>query len=750
MKTNTHMVVKFFLSFLIFFGWAVMIHCQTITFRVTNPKIGTGGGIDSLEFNVEVKSTVAHYADALQANFYYTIAAFGHYSSPPIGAVSLYGTGITGTGKYQLTATLQSDHINVSAAATHVFLPGDNLATYYELVGTSWTTLFKVRVKIFDNMVTSGIYFYPTFMTQPKNQLYVDPTLGQGQKWGSVSLDETKSLQTLYLGRVFCGTYGWSQVGGTVNWSASSINTSVWDTTTVPASITGTNCLVNNLRIHPYARLKIAPGGELKVSTGGITEITEPFGLWIVSDVTGTGAFMDDGETSITYNGSASIRIQRWVGQNNWHIIGFPIHTVMPQATFLNTYLKWYDESRAVPIAERIKKYRYVINPLPAADSAIVTQDLRGWFHWASSSLTPTYNTVNFNASSGNHLVSGSQTRTLTRTISTDGIYDGWNMVANMYPCPLDWRAVSGWTKTNIDPTIYFWSQPLDIGSGNYASYNGSTQVSTNGGTQYIPSLQGFFVHVTDPQTSGTLGMDNNVKVFSSQAFWKEQITYTDLLDLVAESNGSKDETKVWFNSSATVNFDPEYDNYKLFGDDGIPQFYSLLADNNYAAVNTLPWGGLNTVIPMGFILKADTTVTITASNMESFKSGTRIYLEDIKDGGSMHELTVNPIYTFTASPNDDHDRFVLHFYNPSFGIEDKSFTGMQIYSFEDYVYVMNLVTGTTKGTCVIFDLLGRKVFEANLRDMNLNKFLPGVNEGYYMVRVVTPENLYSQKVYLK
>ena len=74
----------------------------------------------------------------------------------------------------------------------------------------------------------------------------------------------------------------------------------------------------------------------------------------------------------------------------------------------------------------------------------------------------------------------------------------------------------------------------------------------------------------------------------------------------------------------------------------------------------------------------------------------------------------------------------------------------MQIYSFEEYVYVRNLVKGTTKGTIEIYDLLGRKVFQGNLKDMELNKYLPGVNEGYFMVRVVTEVNSYTKKVYLK
>jgi len=593
---------------------------------------------------------------------------------------------------------------------------------------------------------TAGVTFYVALMKASSFQQKTNGILPAHLSYSDPNTFEGIGLNDIYLGRIYSSGSLWSQYGAPLNsqfvdWTTS-LNTSVWDT--IPAGgtakITTANSQVTNLRIHPGARLKIVPGGEVKVT--GTTEITEPKGLWIASDATGTGSWMDNGEASITYNGSSSIRIQRYVGHDNWHLIGFPLHTVYAQATFLDTYLKWYDEQRLVSSSKVMAKYRYVIDPLPLADSAL-TGDLRGWFHWSSNSLTPLYTTINYNANAGAHLVSGPLSSSLTHTAFTDAGSDGWNMVANMYPCPVDWEASSGWTKINVDPTIYLWSQA----AGDFATYNSSTHLGTLLGTRYIPSMQGFFVHVT---AAGTLGMDNPVKVFNSQAFWKDQTTYNELLDLNVEGNGFKDEAKVWFNSSATINFDPEFDNYKLFGNDGAPQFYSLLADNNYAAVNTLPWGGLNTVVPMGFVLKADASVTITASNMESFKPGTRIFLEDIKDASSMHELTVNPVYTFTASASDDPNRFVLHFYNPSFGIDDKNLAGMQIYSFEDYLYVRNLEKGTTKGNLQMYDLLGRKVFLANLKDMELNKFLPGVNEGYYMVRVVTSDNSFTQKVYLK
>lgn len=733
MKTNVQKVMKFFFSFLILFGCTLMIHSQTLTYRVTSPKIGRTSTADSLEFNIEVKSSVAHYVDMVQANFYYNTTAFGTNLTGKISAYAVTGW-IGNSAQYELTPTIQSGHLNIAVVSLHSWSDGDDLSLYYGLVTTSWKPLVKLRVKILDNTVASGIYFYPTTMNVTSNQVYVDD-IGPNQPWGSIAEDETRTLQTLYLGRVFSGMYNWSQVGGSVDWAAASINTSVWDTLAGPATITGFNSQANKLRIHAGAALKIVPGGELQVTT--TTEINQPRGLWIASTGAGSGAFMDNGEGSVTYPGGGYARIDRYVPQNQWHMIGLPLHTVNPQtdATFKNSYLMWYDEAKGTNAASVANKWTYITN------EGSLSGDLKGWSHYSRDVWTGNH-IINFTAYTGVPIVSGTVSRSLTRTAFLDAGYDGWNLVANMYPCPIDWEAVSGWTKTAVDNTIYYWNEA----GGNYPTWNGDTHVGTLSGTCYIPSLQGFFVHVT---SAGTLAMNNSVKDFDSQAFWKDQVTHNDLLALNVDGNGYKDEAKVWFNNSATVNFEPEYDNYKLIGSDGAPQFYSQLADGNIASINTLPWGGLNTVVPMGFSLKADAPVTITASNMESFKPGTRIYLEDIKEA-SMNELTINPVYTFTASSIDDASRFVLHFYNPSFGIEDKNLAGMQIYSFEDYVYVRNLVKGTTKGTIQIYDPIGRKVFESTLKDMELNKYLPGINEGYYMVRVVTVDNAYSKKIYLK
>ncbi|MCK7531371.1 MAG: hypothetical protein MZV63_10205 [Marinilabiliales bacterium] len=74
----------------------------------------------------------------------------------------------------------------------------------------------------------------------------------------------------------------------------------------------------------------------------------------------------------------------------------------------------------------------------------------------------------------------------------------GMNLVGNPYPSPIDWASVAGWTKSNIDDAIYFFkASTTDQYGGTYSSYVAG--ISTGGADMnIIPSMQGFFVHVSN------------------------------------------------------------------------------------------------------------------------------------------------------------------------------------------------------------------------------------------------------------
>ena len=103
----------------------------------------------------------------------------------------------------------------------------------------------------------------------------------------------------------------------------------------------------------------------------------------------------------------------------------------------------------------------------------------------------------------------------------------GYNLVGNPYPSPINWDAGAGWTKTNIDNALYYFqASTTDQYGGTYSTYiNG---VSSDGkATAVIPSMQGFFIHVTDGSypVTGTLSMNNSVRITDlTHAFLKSVI----------------------------------------------------------------------------------------------------------------------------------------------------------------------------------------------------------------------------------
>ena len=102
-----------------------------------------------------------------------------------------------------------------------------------------------------------------------------------------------------------------------------------------------------------------------------------------------------------------------------------------------------------------------------------------------------------------------------TNYLDTNVADYGWNLVGNPTPSTINWNASSGWTKTNMDGSIYVWD-PNDS-SGGWRSWNGTTG---NLGSGLIAPFQAFWVHANSAGPS--LKCDNGVK--STGAIFLESI----------------------------------------------------------------------------------------------------------------------------------------------------------------------------------------------------------------------------------
>jgi hypothetical protein len=336
-------------------------------------------------------------------------------------------------------------------------------------------------------------------------------------------------------------------------------------------------------------------------------------------------------------------------------------------------------------------------------------------------------------------LNTGITTITLNRTASDP--MAGWHLVGNPYPSSIDLLTGINWDQ--FEPTAWFW----DPGANNYVVF------STLGGgmhSQYVPPEQGFFVHINDSYTGdNTLTFTNSSRVHSTIDFLKSSYTNFLLMKVQGYVNKYSDMISVHFLPDATSGYDPGYDAYKLWGLNEAPQLYTRIGDTNVTC-HSLPFDKKNMVVPMSFLCELNGEYTLKADSIETFASNIAISLEDLKLS-TTQDLRLYPTYTFTYNKLDNPNRFLLHFYNPTFGIAEKNIDhAVQIYSYEDHLYIKSLNGDPLKGTVILFDQIGKDLFHGTLSNQILNIFSPDVVEGYYIVRVVTGVGIYHGKVYLK
>ncbi|MBI3503154.1 MAG: PKD domain-containing protein [Bacteroidetes bacterium] len=264
----------------------------------------------------------------------------------------------------------------------------------------------------------------------------------------------------------------------------------------------------------------------------------------------------------------------------------------------------------------------------------------------------------------------------VTFTSSSAGItHDGWNLVSNPYPCALDWNSAN-WTKTKLDNAIYIYNSS----TGSYASY--VSGVGVNGGTQYIPSSQAFWVHTN--AASPVLTAVENVKSTSANpVFLKtnpQNISHYPLafkdfpvplnantipnsIKLTAKGGGYEDETFIRFLPGATDSFDVQYDAYKMWGTLNLA---SVINDSLDLSINSLPDLTSDVTVKMrltiptnksgNYSIRRDSTLMLPMSSC--------LILEDLANG-SMTDLRANISYSFTISDTTAAPRFLLHVYAP-------------------------------------------------------------------------------------
>ena len=347
----------------------------------------------------------------------------------------------------------------------------------------------------------------------------------------------------------------------------------------------------------------------------------------------------------------------------------------------------------------------------------------------------------------------------LSRTLyNHDSTYTkGFNLVGNPYPSPIDWNT-GGWTKTNIDNALYYFKAGgADEYSGTYSTYiNG---VSNDGvlNKNIIPSMQGFFVHVSNGAfpVTGTLAMDNSVRITDmTHSFIKSDgVNSIPLIRLTACFSNDKvsyDPVVIYFDEKATTGFDSRFDAFKLMNTDLLtPNLYAVASDGNNLSIDALPVTDDSLlVVPLGLKTEKDGSITFMINDISNLPSGTQIYLRDELTGADQ-VLNQNRGYNIYLAAGEYNNRFSLRFVKGSPDIpENRPGTGMlNVYNSNGTLIAdISLLYGN-RGTLFIINISGKIMFRKEIYEPGYHEFNPQIINGVYIVNFISGSSRDTKKI---
>jgi len=477
-----------------------------------------------------------------------------------------------------------------------------------------------------------------------------------------------------------------------------------------------------------FAQLTIDPGGLISIKQGSTLYVGTNFKI---NAINGSSGYFSDQTTNGDVTITGNVSVERYLTANVWHNVASPVSSANSGVYTGTQLVFYYDESMIY------NDWNFGWVMYSGALSVF-----RGYDVYDSTAELVDY------TGTGNELNTGAYSIGVSLTNSTPteiASHKGWNLVANPYPSPVDWQASSGWTKTSINDAKYIWDGPND----QYTIWiGGGAPIGINGGTQYIPSNQGFWVQAT---SNGNFGIANAVRtgfITGTPDFYKsEEIFDYPLVSLVAEGDGHTDETIVRFIEGTTKAFDRNWDATKLFSmNPDVPQLY--FENKGYEfALNTLPQIEDNLSVPLDFKCAKAGYYSINLSDRTNLDPQIGLYLKDMLEQ-KIIDLKQEESYGFYHNPDNDNARFKL-FFNPSPDVinnitPDNYFT---VYSSGKKIFIIKNTVQELNGEVIVYNLQGQIVATSPVSENKLMQLTINETTGYYIVRVQTSQSVINTKV---
>jgi hypothetical protein len=554
----------------------------------------------------------------------------------------------------------------------------------------------------------------------------------------------TVSGNTLQIAGTITNDGTFTATTGTIEMKGSSAQT-------IPANTFSTNTLLN-LTVNNASGVTIGGPlnitGILKAETGNLSSGGN---LTLVSTAAQTALIDGSGTGQVLGN----VAMQRYLPS----AFGYKYFSSPFQGATVNEFADDLDLTATFPTFYRYDEDNHI-------DTSGVHVYESGWVKY----ITPTDPLVPMQGYAANFgPVSASKTADMTGVVNNGSFpplslmnhnrthTQGFNLVGNPYPSPIDWDASSGWTRLNIDNAIYYFNAGVTSEyTGSYSSYiNG---VSTGIASNIIPAMQSFFVHVSDgsysyPQT-GALTFTNPVRINDlNPVFHKVTSEEIPLLRFTAgfeDSPGNEDPMVIYFNDAASWKFDKEYDALKLMNTDWqVPNIYSVSSDASKLSVNALPTlvDSIN-VIPVGLKTEKDGWISFHAREIKNFPANLYIYFSDSRSG-MCQNLLLNKDVRINLKTGLYEDRFSLIFSLKDFQYKPGANENFYAYSFEGTLYVYMKLEPGEKGTLSLYNILGQPVYHSDLFINGFQQIKTDLKPGIYVISLSSPKGIYLKKVFI-
>jgi hypothetical protein len=498
--------------------------------------------------------------------------------------------------------------------------------------------------------------------------------------------------------------------------------------------------ITNKLSINSGKIFKIEAAKNLTV-TGVIANSGGTSGLVLESSIAGTASLIHTTE-------NVPATVERYISGNaeDWHFLASPVadqvianSSWVPAGTYGNgTGYDLYVFDEPTPC------WVYQLNTAPTS-----TDENPNWptvhptAHFVSGrgylySVQAANPTNQFAGNLNNAVVSYA----VTKNSTADPLLTGFNLIGNPYPSAIDWKASSGWTRSNLLDSgggydMWIWNPATN----NYGVYNSLGTVGTNGISNFIAPMQGFFVRA---DSNASVQMTNDIRVHTNASNWFKPSANKNYknsenikIKITSQSKLGSDEVLLQFGAASN-----QAGAAKLYSTIKTAPSAYLTSGAQELTVRYLTNTTNNPIIPLAFKPGSDGNYTMRIDFDAAHYDF--VVLEDTKTKVK-HDLKETPTYAFNATVTDAFDRFLLHF--EAVPIENKTLPILMYYNGNEIVFDASLVPDET--VVEVFDILGRKILDKKIRGKTIHYVPFNTKNQVFIVKAVSAGLSCTSKIFV-